>query len=204
MPAVVGDGLGVVTQNAGGNKIDTYLRRTVDYTTRIDPDTGRVQAHAVLTLHNDAPPRGAPLYVIGNQVGLPNGTHRCYLSVYSPFALHSATLEGRPRTLLAERELGWNVYSEYVDIPPKGTRIVALDFDGVLDLRSHRYRFDSFSQVLPNPDSVRWTLDIAGKARVVRAKAGPSAVRVVSGRRRATTRVERPLVSWNVEVQLRR
>src|SRR5439155_16931620 len=38
VPPVRGDFLGVVTQNAGGNKIDYFLRRSVKYQTTIDPE----------------------------------------------------------------------------------------------------------------------------------------------------------------------
>ena len=65
---VEGDFLGLVTQNASGNKIDYFLRRSVDYQVELDPGSGRLRATATVTLSNDAPASGLPLGVIGNQV----------------------------------------------------------------------------------------------------------------------------------------
>ena len=40
VPAVRGNGLGVVTQNAGGGKIDVFMERTIRYDARVDAGTG--------------------------------------------------------------------------------------------------------------------------------------------------------------------
>ena len=67
LPAVNGDFLSVTTQNSGNNKIDIFLHRDIAYDVVYDPDTGLVQGEVTVTLRNDAPASGLPLYVIGNR-----------------------------------------------------------------------------------------------------------------------------------------
>ena len=43
------------TANAGANKLDAYLARTVDYDVAFDPETGAVRATARVELTNRAP-----------------------------------------------------------------------------------------------------------------------------------------------------
>ncbi|HZQ26869.1 MAG TPA: DUF4012 domain-containing protein, partial [Acidimicrobiales bacterium] len=115
MPAVNGDFLGVVTQNAGGNKIDWFLRRATSARVRIDPATGRVDSTVQVRLTNQAPATGLPPYIIGSVVTppLPNGTNKLYLSVYSPWLLAGASIDGQPALLESELELGRHVYSTF-------------------------------------------------------------------------------------------
>ena len=46
VPPVRGDGFGVVTNNAAGNKIDSFLQRTIRYDAEVDAATGEVNATA--------------------------------------------------------------------------------------------------------------------------------------------------------------
>ena len=94
LPAPEVDGLAVVDVNAGGNKLDAYLQRTVRYEAVVDEGSGRVDGTATVTLRNDAPATGLPPDVAGNQLGLPEGTNRTYLSVYSPLGLAGAEVGG--------------------------------------------------------------------------------------------------------------
>ena len=48
VPAVVDDGFGVVSQNAGGGKIDVFMQRTIRYDASIDAATGAVHAGLVV------------------------------------------------------------------------------------------------------------------------------------------------------------
>ncbi len=141
--------------------------------------------------------------MIGNEVGLPTGSNRSYLSVYSPFAITGATVDGRPVQLLAEREFGRLVYSTYIDITPKTTAKVVLDLEGAVDLSSGRYRFDGFSQVLPNTDVVHWTLHVGAGARVAGVTSTPGFAGT-SGRSRAAVETDDAPVAWSVDVTLRR
>ena len=95
LPAPDVDGLAVVSTNAGANKLDAYLRRSIGYDAIVDEDTGQIQAAVTIRLANDAP-TGPPADAGGNPFGLPPGTNRQYVSVYSPWELTPAELDGRP------------------------------------------------------------------------------------------------------------
>ncbi len=119
LPALDGrDGLAVATTNASGNKIEPYLYRSVAYTATADERTGEVAAVAEVTLRNDAPSSGLPDYVIGNLIDLPTGTNRTYLSLYSALPVERVSFGGETYTGTRDTEVGWNVTSVYVDVPP--------------------------------------------------------------------------------------
>ncbi len=155
MTPVKGDFLGLVTQNAGGNKIDWFLRRSVEYDARVDTATGEVRATARIRLHNGAPAGGLPPYVIGSATRPPlaPGTNKLYLSLYSPLSFSNATLDGRPLSLESEVELGRNVYSTFVTVPPGGSSAVEIQLTGQLDL-SAGYQLTFFHQPFLAPDSL--------------------------------------------------
>lgn len=127
-----GDSIGVVTQNASGNKIDWFLHRTVEVDDTVDPSSGATRTHVHIVLRNDAPAAGLPAYVIGNALTppLPNGTSKLYLSVYSPLQLEAARLDGRPTDMESEVELGRHVFSRFLTVGPNGTATVDLDLAG--------------------------------------------------------------------------
>jgi len=159
---VDGDFIGLVTQNAGGNKIDYFLRRTVDYRAQLDPGTGRLEATATVTLRNDAPATGVSLGLIGNEVvpPLPNGTNKLYLSFYTPWDLIGSRLDGNDVGFERAKELGRRVYSTAVIIPPKATVTVELKLSGRLP-DSDAYRLDIYRQPMVAADDVSTTLALA-------------------------------------------
>ena len=106
------------------------MHRSIHYVTHVDGKTGHVDAQATLTLRNDAPSKGEPAYVIGNSNNLPLGTNRTIVSLYSPFALKGATVDGQAVALSTEHEFGRNVWSKFVDVPPGGTVTIAVDSFG--------------------------------------------------------------------------
>ncbi len=162
VPPVVGDGLGVVSQNAGGSKIDVFLQRRVRYDAVVDAGTGAVRSTAQIVLANDAPASGEPAYLIGNLVDAPDGTNRTWLSVYSPLELEELTVDGRAVEVEAERELDRNVWSVFVDIPPGAETTVEATFAGRVDLSGGEYRFDWLPQVMANPDQVEVEVTVEG------------------------------------------
>lgn len=159
VPAVRGDALGVVVQNATGNKIDWFLRQAVDYQVNLDPANGTLRAKANIELHNTAPARGLPPEIIGSalQPPLPLGTSRLYVSVYTPWGLTGATLNGQPTGLQSEVELNRRVYSVYVDIPAGATATLALDLQGSLPGTS-TYRLDVMHQSTVTPPQITASL----------------------------------------------
>ncbi len=128
------DWFSVRTSNADGNKIDSFLRRDVDYDATVDPAGGVVTATATVTLHNDAPSSGLPDYVIGNLYGLPPGTNRLYLGFFTADELQSATLDGAALPIESQHEFSGHVYSSLVDLPPGGSATIVLHLVGSVRL----------------------------------------------------------------------
>lgn len=170
LPATDGgrDYLGVVNNNAVGNKVDLFLSRTVDYDAAWDPHTGVVTATASVTLTNDAPSTGLPRYVIGSALRdpPPPGTNHTYLSIYTPWEATEATLDGEPVAVEAQVERGYRTYSLFLDVPPNGgTRTVTLRLAGQLST-ADRYRLEVGTQPLVTPDRLDLALDVGGPRQV--------------------------------------
>lgn len=148
---VRGDYLQVVTQNGGENKIDWYLRRTIDYRVRVDERDGRATARVAITLENRAPAAGEPPIVIGGEGSpYPAGVNRLYLTVYSPLGFDGATIDGRPLPMQSEREAGRFAISQFLSVPP-GERVrVVVRLAGRLP--AGPYRLDVGRQPTVAPD----------------------------------------------------
>ena len=150
--AAGGDLLAVTTQNAGNNKLDAYLRRTIDDQVTFDPATGQVTATLTVTLHNTAPSSGLTPAVGASPAypGAPSGTNETWLSLYTPLDPLSATIDGRATGLAPGRELGTDVYSVYLSIPPGGTERLVVTLSGTVTAGA--YRLTVHPQPLVNPD----------------------------------------------------
>jgi hypothetical protein len=141
---VSGDGptapgtVSVVVDNGGGNKLDAYLARAVDYTTCTGTEG---TARLTVRLTNQAPRTGLPGPVVGLRVRdaqdalLPAGTNRSLLYVFGPSGarLRTATLDGRPATIRFGRERGHPVYATVLDLQPGQTRTLVLRLTTVSD-----------------------------------------------------------------------
>ncbi|HUP85917.1 MAG TPA: DUF4012 domain-containing protein [Acidimicrobiales bacterium] len=159
MAPVSGDFLGLITQNASGSKIDYFLHRSIDYRVTVDPVTSKLAATLKATLRNEAPASGLPGYVIGNALEppLPTGTSRLYVSIYTPWFLRAARVAGVPATVESESELGRNVYSTFVDLPPGGELSIELDLAGWYD--GAAYHLGVHRQPTVHPDKVTATIN---------------------------------------------
>ena len=159
---VKGDFIGLVTQNATGNKIDYFLRREVDYRVTLDPDTGRLQATARVALHNEAPADGVGLALIGNDLvpPIPRGSNKLYLSFYTPWELLGGRVDGKAIELERATEQGRRVYSTAVQIPSRSTVIVELSLSGSMP-EGDDYRLDVYRQPAVAPDDVTAVLTLA-------------------------------------------
>ena len=156
----------VVHQNAGQNKIDAFLERTVAVSTELYPETDFVSHDVTITLDNNAPSEGLPDAIIAsNDQGLELGTNRMTLSVYSPLGLSSASVDGTPVPVEADTEFGANVYSIVVAIAPEDFRVIDLQLEGEIEL-DDGYRMNLSSQPLVTADSYSWHVRTADGSRI--------------------------------------
>lgn len=127
------DGWSFAVNNAGGSKIDSFLERTAHYESTTSPTLGTTTGTLRIDLTNTAPADGLPDYLIGNARGLPNGTSRLYVEFYSPMLLVSSSRDGRALSVTSGTERGWNVYGQYLDIPPGATTSLTFVVNGHLE-----------------------------------------------------------------------
>jgi hypothetical protein len=69
-------------------------------------------------------------------------------------------LGGQPLALQSERELGRNVYSTFVDIPPGQSVEIALDLSGTVEGRT--YSLDLPVQPFATTDQAEVSVEVAG------------------------------------------
>ena len=119
LPRPSGDFLSVVQNNGGGQKIDFYAHRRVDY--RVDlGDEGSAAASLDVSLRNDAPDSGLPPYIIGPIPGVSEiGENAAIFSAYCRVdcLLRSAELNGKPGGVQSGSELGYRYYRGEIRIP---------------------------------------------------------------------------------------
>jgi hypothetical protein len=152
LPALSGgDGVAVVVNNAAANKLDVYLERDVRYRATVDTATGQTTGTLEVTLKNDAPSEGLPSIVLDNAVGLPPGTNRALVTIYTALPVQSTSLDGQPVSFETGREQGWITSLVPVTLPPGGSQTITLEVTGTLDLHAG-YRLSTRPQPLVAPE----------------------------------------------------
>lgn len=162
MPPVHGDFIGVTTDNAVGNKLDWYLRRTIDYRAVLNRRTDQITATLTLKLHNTSPSSGLPPIVLDPAPGATAkpGEEELYLSVYSPWQSDGATWNGLPLVMTDQQELGRLVYSSFVRIPAGSTATLVLHLFGTWPRRGEPYHLGMYNQPVLFPDSVHTSVRV--------------------------------------------
>lgn len=156
------DVVAVVTRNANPSKIDSYLRRTVDYRVDWDPATGEVRARVVATLSNEAPATGLPPLIGGGELPLPLGTNRTQLSVLSPFDVVGAMVDGRTVGTSSRSDLpGMRRHTVALELPPSTERTVVVDLIGTVD-PGRTYHLTWLRQPLLTPDRAQLVIEADG------------------------------------------
>jgi len=150
-----GDGVAVVFNNAVGNKIDYFLGASASYAVIADARTGTTSARLDVSMTNGAPVDGEPGYVIGNPVGLPVGTNRTRISVFTRLPVKQVLVDGQPAESEPGAEADYFVTSVYVLLPAGATAELTFEMDGPMDVA------DGYELVTRTPPTVAPTpLDI--------------------------------------------
>ncbi len=154
LPPGRGDFLEVVTQDAGANKIDWYLRRSLRDRVLYDPATGEVTSTVSVRLTNLAPARGQPRYVIGNPGSHARpGTSELLVTAYTPLSFTGGTDGTRPLRVGSQVVKGTHAYSTWLAIPPGRSTTLVMHLEGRL-APSTTYRLRLGEQPLVFPDHV--------------------------------------------------
>ena len=161
------DVLAITTQNAGANKIDAYVHETISDRVSYNPGSGSTTAQVTLTLHNDAPSAGLPPIVIDNSTDgrVPVGAAYTWVSIYSPLELSSVFLDGTRFALDQGRELGLNVFSNWVTVPSGSTIRVEVTLTGRLRV-GHPYQLELRLQPTANVVGASVSVDQDGRVSV--------------------------------------
>jgi len=146
------DAIAVSNNNASGNKIDSFLERTVGYSAIVNEDSGKTTATLSIGFANTAPSSGFNDYVIGNLLDEPTGTNRMLVDVYTRLAVDEVRFNGDVITPVLKPEFGYTVTSLLFDVPSGGTAELELSLSGTLGAGDYQLFYRP--QPLPNPDQV--------------------------------------------------
>jgi UDP-GlcNAc:undecaprenyl-phosphate GlcNAc-1-phosphate transferase len=177
--ATSGDQLLVTTQNASANKVDDDLQRSITYDLQLrpvgadleGPNEAQVRGTIEVVLRNVAPVGGSGANSVGGGgasaaglgSGMAPGEDRTFLSLYTPLTVVSASIAGEAVPLESGEELGQNVVSSYVDLPPGGSRTITFSVEGSVRLgRGGWYSLDLPHQPVANTDEVSVRLSVIG------------------------------------------
>ncbi len=174
MRPVRSDSIAVTSSNAGGNKIDYYMKRTVDYRVKLVPDVDGRQARATADFSaqfdNTAPAAGLPSYVIGPFDGrFVAGESRSYVSMYSPLEFTRASVDAVPTAVAPGRERDRNVYSLFLSQLSMTKKTMAVHLDGDVKLHGGWYALEVRHQPTLIPDTVNLSVKVANGWKIDRA-----------------------------------
>jgi hypothetical protein len=122
-----GDYLMAVGINAGGNKLDAFLRRTLNWRVRLAAD-GSARATASLVLHNTVPRTGMPRYIVGPydrrfRKGVNEQIQTLYVA--GRYGFSRASVNGRQVGAEAQAELGSLALTQPVGVPAGERAIIS-------------------------------------------------------------------------------
>lgn len=167
----------MTTQNASSNKLDYYLRRTLDYEVLLDPSEDGLTAAATgtlgVTLENTVDPKAElPQSVIGPNVPeLQKGDNLSIVSVYSSLQFQAGAVNGLPIDMSTEQENGRNVVSDFYTIPGRSSLDFQFDVAGTVPLGAdHWYRLDIGRQPTVVPDTVRVRVKVPAGWRIAETR----------------------------------
>ncbi|MEX0873325.1 MAG: DUF4012 domain-containing protein [Actinomycetota bacterium] len=164
------DVLGVFNQNAGANKLDWFLRRSIRYEVRPGPND---TAFGILTvtLRNEAPSSGLPQYILGpNTNGIAAGENRTILTVIRPRGsrLLAANTGGKSSLATIDQDKDLLAHQIRLSVPPGESETVEMIF--ILDpaVLNH-YRLTLVTQPTVAVDDCRLLIERIPASRLPRA-----------------------------------
>jgi Protein of unknown function (DUF4012) len=150
-----GDGVLVTFNNAAGNKIDNFLDGEVAYDVIVDRDADVVTGAITLTIRNSAPTSGLPDSVIGSQIGLPVGTNRTILTVYTGLPVIGYAVGEEPGEFEVGTENGYFTSTTFLDLAPGSETTVVVYVEGAIpDDVPYRVTVTNSPLVRPMPTTV--------------------------------------------------
>ena len=174
-----GDYLMPVGINAGGNKLDAFLRRTVRWRVRLTPD-GAASTSARFILANDGPASGLPRYIIGpydSDFRAGQNEQIATLYVAGGYGFTKATVDGRPTGAEAQADFGGLALTQQVGVQAKSTVILGYELSRAaaaerLGNGRLRYRLLLRPQATVRPDQARIVVEAPSGWRFDQAAPG--------------------------------
>jgi hypothetical protein len=146
------DAIAVSNNNASGNKIESFLQRTIEYRPVVDQSSGKATATLRIEFENTAPTTGFNDYVIGNLIDEPAGTNRMFVDVYTRMFVDRSVVDGVETSFARKPELGYWVATQGIDVASGATAVLEMELSG--DLGPGGYQLVYRPQPLPNPDEL--------------------------------------------------
>jgi hypothetical protein len=171
-----GDSLFVTQHDLLPNKVDAWSFREITYDVSVDEESGMVDGTVEVRLRNEAPADGSVYQVGTGDTGLPAGTMREMVTIYSPLVLSDLTVDGEPVPFLVQEELGHLAYRVELEVPRGATGTVRAKVSGAV---GRPYRLTVPVTLVANPELVtvivnRRTLHDGALTRTVRLTDQPA------------------------------
>lgn len=150
----------VFHNNYGLNKLDYYLRRTVDTHVQLDP-AGNALVTTSVSMTNDAPPGPSSLLLGEGGEGPNPGTNHMLFNVLMPpdARVRRLTVNGRGGTPAEYLDEGHPVAWDILSIPPQGTSVVKLTYLVLNETAGSPFRMTLFPQATARPDEFSLVAD---------------------------------------------
>jgi len=163
-PAPDGDDfLAVLSSNAAPNKLDAYMKRSINYEAQLDPISGAIKS-TIRVFLTSVIPEGLPDYVTGLEPefeGVRRGENRSKIVVYSPHELRGAAIDGESAVPGFTREFGYNRYTLTPTVRPNQTIQLVLEVEGEVNVGG-AYRLLVPAQPTVNDDAMTVTVTTPG------------------------------------------
>jgi len=166
VPAIRGDSVIVVGDSPSGSA-NRFLHGEVDYDVRLDPgpETAHLNGHVAVTLRNDAPVSAAPA------VQDATGRSQTSISVYSPFPVASASIDGKAQPMSSGQDLGRRVGSAVLTVPASEAHTLRFDMVGDVTLAEGGwYRLDILPELGPQAQEGKVTVSVPSGWRITDAR----------------------------------